>query len=330
MRTTIRQLLVAIGLLTSCSEAFAQVPLFEVADNRTANHARRENREFLVRQLYFTKRHEFVVFNPKALYEDEIEVDFFGDEEDFKVTSRKIWNEYGESINWIGEKKGYKDKLYDLLGIKRDESSKGILRKAVADETSQLTVTSDIMQEFVDKDGNKLYRYKERYLGSDGIDRTIPENHNPRTFKVSYLYYQDILSGRKYTIVHLPNTPDVHLLVEDDRSKRFGYEDGNHAKDKRMEKKARAYDNYLRKNGFGYLVNSPEKDTIKKKYIEYTIESLKKEQNPKQRWDFYYNYYLDGASVEEVESLWSIVEAFHEGNGNETVINVKELVEGVK
>ena len=263
-------------------------PLFRVADKEAREAAIAQNGEYLIQKYYRAKKYEFLVLNPEALEGDEIDITFFDNvplEFELKERTKKHDGRY----IWEGQNEKLKEGFYKHYGIDDDEAlpEDKKTKKYISDQFSSINIATGVVQEFIDENGVSFYRQKG--FSSD-VDLSIPSNNNPKETRVASINFQYVISGAKYFIEQLPNTPSVHLLIEFDKENfQQSYGHGPTTEEARGKYRARQakYHAYLRRNGYGYLIKEPDPEGDKKRTYEYVKRNLIKLPDSATRARFY-------------------------------------------
>ncbi len=318
--------LVIFILAISYSPPSLSDDLFEEASDELKELAERQNHEYLIKQLYWTKNHKFLILNADTMDDDEIEISFFDDESiEFELKERRD-RQYG--IVWNGESEDLKENYYETLDIESLAQNDKEVFQRLADSHSNIRIYTGIIQEFQDGGGNFYYIDKQSDW-RDNVDLTIASNNNPREFTIANVRFTDLLTNKKYSIKHLKNTPSVHLLTEIDQEKsQYSRLDqpARNARDKQVEKSQEEYFRYLRKNGLEHLTIAPDPEELRRQHYESMKQNLMRTENATRRARSYAvlrnmaGTTEDSLTLEEIEQIIKEVDE-HYKNRNEQLDN---------
>ncbi len=277
------KLFISVAFLCTSNTSLAQAELFSEADEDTISIAKEQNAEYLIQQLYIAKKHQFLVLNPDVFQQESLQISFFDHE--LSLEQSKPVDRSRGSYTWEGQNTVYKEKLYEYYGIKNSEVPMALVnKKAIADQFSSIQFSVGKIFGYVDRYGDTIYKQKG---DTDEIDFSLPGNEKPREITTVYSNFTYFGNGSQYILQPLPNTPDVHLLVEFNRDKSFVSIDGDPTE--KMRRNRQNYHAYLRQNGYGHLIkksnNNPAE--IKRSRIKYLTEQGIQIKDPKRRELFY-------------------------------------------
>lgn len=225
--------------------AFADVALFSDAPDPLIEKAKKENYEFIIKYLYFAKKHKFVVLNQDAFFQqDNLIIDLFnGGSITFEFVKIEQNNKV---IEWHGKHSTTKAFLYNKYGI--DESNEDQWHSwfiQSLNDQSSITIYSSVLNVVRDKKGEVRYEYPYTYEKFIKVQATGSKYLTKETLRTTSFGFDDVISGESYSVRYLPNTPNVLLLREIDRDKLLPFSRGDTFR--LPPEKQQQYDEYKQK-----------------------------------------------------------------------------------
>lgn len=255
----------------------AATTLFEDAPQHLIEQAKKENHEYLIKELYYAKNHKFIVLKPDALLQGtDLTIDlFYGESMTFEF--EKI-NEKEASLHWYGKHPDTKTFLFKKFGITETHLSlwDPIFIKHI-EEQQTVGIFSSLYNVVRDENGKIKYesphsykRFIERRKNGSTIKLLTPE-----TLRAAYVRFEDVENDKNYVIRALPNTLNVHYLIEYDENKvlPFLFIDLDHLNESQKliyKEHKRKFNAYLASKGIDTPAHKPLSNREKRKLFYAT------------------------------------------------------------
>ena len=224
--------------------------LFDVVGQATEKRAAALNRDFILKATYFATQYQLVRVEPSLLDRSgDIVLPAFDDQ---PIELKHLSTRTGDGHTFW---KGRVASVMDLTEI-ADAATGEALPEISANEVKQSMAAVSILVTDVhvsESDGHvelkPVWLKPGELARSDQLDLSadVTPYRRLRTIDASI---QNAATGKKYTLRPLPNTPEVHLWMESDRTKRAVSMDHLTRQDdiEEQSRRSAAYDAYLKKH----------------------------------------------------------------------------------